>query len=722
MDNSSPSSFQISLFLPKRLVAAILFVSSMEATVTGAHAQQAAGVSVMPSGVTLIQAARVTTSPVIDGVWTAEEWSGAIRVDDFRCHDLNRAPSESTVVWMTYDGNALYVSARCFDKQPDKLRMDERKRLQHSYSNNTVGSLRDDCVTFEIDAENLRKSNGSYLLTVTPRGIQADFIPDGAATKIEWRGDWTAAARVDSAGWTVEAAIPYRMLGLPPGKQRVGVSARRWISRLQEESRWPNMGAAWDRTRIAHWDGIEVDNLNRRFPLVMPYGVAQYRDRTISGYVGVDVKQTFSNGMTFLGTVYPDFRNIENDVLGLDFSYSEKQRSDGRPFFAEGYRYLPDVWMLYSQRIEEMYGGGKFFGQIGNHRVGVISSYDRKEVVRTAGRWYWQPIPRLEFESNAVWRHAPPNTPTRTGVPIVEDNLLVISQVKKSRMVGGTTEAIRLQSGFAESDGDSADGFNIEGDYQLYPAAAGFALTLKARHLGNGVTPVDGLLDPIDFNQRDASIEIGYEGVRDHPLFREWNVFGFTRRSLRGNGDLYVQQYTLETWAKVHGGYEVSTVFRSEKRPPYEDWTFTHNLGWNQDKTNGSGKIGARWGWLQGADYLLLTAEQSIHPTQRVTTSASLQYRRRDFPIGHLDAPAGGVENLYQLVTTSQYDFTAERSVSGRLIYNDDGTAKPRRDRFNGYCSYRQMVRQGFDLFLIVGDPRADTWTRRVALKAMVVL
>ncbi|HRU23684.1 MAG TPA: hypothetical protein P5569_07035 [Candidatus Latescibacteria bacterium] len=675
-----------------------------------------------PANALRIPPGRLAVPPRIDGIWTPAEWSGAIRVDDFHCHDWNRAPTESTVVWMASDDRGLYFFARCFDRNPDKLRMEERKRLQLAYKGNAVPSLSDDFISFEIDAENLRRSNGAYAFTVTPRGTQADFIPDGAATKIEWRGDWTAAARVDSAGWTVEVSVPYSMLGLPSGKNTVGVSIRRWVPRLQEESRWPNMGFAWDRTRIAHWENLDVGSTGRAFPLVMPYGVAQARDGRFDGYVGLDVKKTFPSGQTFIGCVYPDFRNVENDVLGLDFSYSEKQRADSRPFFVEGYRFLPDAWMMYGQRIGEVYGGGKYFGQIRNHRIGVLTVYDREEVLHSAARWYWQPVPRLEFENNVVWRHAPPNTPVRSGVPMVEDNLLFVSLVKKSRMIGSLTEYMRLQTGFAQSDGDSADGFNLEGDYQIIPTASGPSLVVKARHLGNGMTPVDGLLDPMDFDQRDASIELGYERTADRQWFREWNVSGFVHRSVRSNGNLYLQRYTVESWTKARGGTELSTEFRVEERPPYRDWTFLHEFGWKQDQTYQKGGISARWGWLQGADYLLVTLDQGIHSWDRVTASARLQFRRRDFPAGHALRPTGGVEDRYQVVTTVQYDLTAERSISGRLTYNDDGSGNAWKSRFNGYCSYRQLVRNGFDLFLIVGDPSAETWTRRVAIKAMVVL
>ena len=77
-------------------------------------------------------------------------------------------------------------------------------------------------------------------------------------------------------------------------------------------------------------------------------------------------------------------------------------------------------------------------------------------------------------------------------------------------------------------------------------------------------------------------------------------------------------------------------------------------------------------------------------------------------------SPAGGIEHLRQLIGTVQYDLTDERALSGRIVYTNDGV--------NGYAAFQQMLRRGMDLFLIVGDPSADTWTERVAIKAVFVL
>ena len=40
--------------------------------------------------------------------------------------------------------------------------------------------------------------------------------------------------------------------------------------------------------------------------------------------------------LTGVATIKPDFQTIEQDVTGINFSYTEKLLTDRRPFFAEG--------------------------------------------------------------------------------------------------------------------------------------------------------------------------------------------------------------------------------------------------------------------------------------------------------------------------------------------------------------------------------------------------
>jgi hypothetical protein len=77
------------------------------------------------------------------------------------------------------------------------------------------------------------------------------------------------------------------------------------------------------------------------------------------------------------------------------------------------------------------------------------------------------------------------------------------------------------------------------------------------------------------------------------------------------------------------------------------------------------------------------------------------------------DGAAGVVppEWFRQLVITSTYDVSEERSISARLVCSGSNT--------NAYGAYRQRVRRGMDMLIVVGDPNAEEWVSRLAVKAI---
>ncbi len=70
----------------------------------------------------------------------------------------------------------------------------------------------------------------------------------------------------------------------------------------------------------------------------------------------------------------------------------------------------------------------------------------------------------------------------------------------------------------------------------------------------------------------------------------------------------------------------------------------------------------------------------------------------------------------FQGVLTTSYDLTSERSIGARAIVRGDGVT--------GYAAYRQVVRRGLDIYVLVGDPRSDRtgFSSRVMVKLIRTL
>ena len=72
--------------------------------------------------------------------------------------------------------------------------------------------------------------------------------------------------------------------------------------------------------------------------------------------IGGDVRYEVTPQLRLLGTVNPDFDNIEQAVERIDFSYGERYVEDRRPFFSEGGNLYTDLTdFFYSRRVSSIW-------------------------------------------------------------------------------------------------------------------------------------------------------------------------------------------------------------------------------------------------------------------------------------------------------------------------------------------------------------------------------
>jgi len=133
------------------------------------------------------------------------------------------------------------------------------------------------------------------------------------------------------------------------------------------------------------------------------------------------------------------------------------------------------------------------------------------------------------------------------------------------------------------------------------------------------------------------------------------------------------------------------------------------SIGWNRQDMYRAGGFGYTWGERYGEPYRYQRVTQAFHPSEH--WSAELRAER--VYGADLDDEGNVVppEWSHQLMFTSSYDISDERTISARLVRGGSDT--------NMYAAYRQRVRRGMDLLIVVGDPNANQWVSRIAAKAM---
>src|SRR5262249_47685339 len=145
-----------------------------------------------------IPAVKTAVPPIIDGDLTDPCWKSAPKAETFVDRPRSVRAPDQTTAWIVYDEKAIYVAFYCKDSQPDQIV--GRETIRDS------GSGNEDSVTLTLDPFFTPGGGGGGggQFSVNPLGTPSAHLSGGRGDKLEWKGNWTAAARRVSDGWTAE--------------------------------------------------------------------------------------------------------------------------------------------------------------------------------------------------------------------------------------------------------------------------------------------------------------------------------------------------------------------------------------------------------------------------------------------------------------------------------------------------------------------------------------
>jgi len=636
----------------------------------------------------VVQAVYVDTPPLIDGNLDDPCWSQAARLEGFRVLDVERDVPEETVGLICVDDTAIYLAVICKDRTPEDIKAVETRRGGDIW--------RDDVVEFGVDP--WHEHRDSYWFQVTPRGTQCEDIPGGSATKIEWRGDWTAAARQTAEGWQAEIAIPFAILRYPPGQTSFGFTLYRWFAQERVGAVYPIMeGRAWNSRQAADLVGLHPPTLRPK-PILMPYAAADLRESATRFDAGLDLQYRMPSGLTALAVLNPDYSQIEDVVEPISFSYTERWLPDYRPFFITGQStYLPDKWFLYTRRIRDFDAGVKLFGTLGKENIGLLDVITFGEENSLAAAWGHEIDPELSAGFSLVHH-------TKVGQP---DNLVYTLGATHNRRSPNGSDSLWLWLWQSETKGERAGGYygvggehtRLSGELSYrwylrtvspeYNPAAGYCYDQNT--VGGGVDLSRTDRYPTgNLEYRDSGVNLSYIPYRD------------------GTGMFSSRFSPYYSW-RFRNGRRIYLGLSRAREFDQDSSDARINLGWNDRDIHRSGGLYLLRGVRAGGDYHYCSLRQGFRPRRDMSVNLAAEYT-------HLAPPALGAGHQYQTVVTLSYDLTPEKCLSGRLIARDEG--------LSGYAAYRQVVRRGMDAYVIVGDPDPTLtgFTPRLALKLIWVL
>lgn len=627
----------------------------------------------------------VETPPKIDGRLDDPCWQSAPRLEQFGCIGIEQAPPEVTIAYICVDENNLYLAVDCQDRTPEDIVANETRR---------GGDLsKDDGIEFRLDPWHRHSEYyDCYTFSVNPNGAQAESIPGGSATKIEWRGDWQTAATRTPTGWQVEIAIPFAILPYPPGQESFGFTVTRRLHKEDREVYYPYAGREVDPGRTADLTGLKLPARARNL-IVMPYFTLDLGEAVGSHTgQGVDVQYRLRNGLTALAALNPDFKQIEDVVEPLSFSYTEKYLDDPRPFFSTGQEgFLPNSDLLYTRRIEDFDGGLKLFGQVGRETIGLLDAVTLGEANSLAGRWGHQFSDDKSVSLSLVSHRA------EGGADSLAYSLGGIRYWRDPRGFKS------IWWGARQSQGEDSSGYAHSLGLETWHGEEILSAWVEFKLASQDFAPALGYFP--ETNYRGASFGFGWTDKFEGGALEErgWYCSGEYYQYLAGGGLYKTRLSPSYTWS-WRNGRQFRLAGTTGQYQGSDNSDLSVRYYWNHNDIYRNGVVQLLRGKRAGGDYSYFTIGQGFKPAERLTIRFDLEYSK-------LTEPAAEAGSDYLAILTGSYTLSGERSVAARLI--------GRRAGLSSYFSFRQVVRRGMDMYVILGnsDPEQTGFTNRLVVK-----
>jgi hypothetical protein len=625
-----------------------------------------------------LPAVRLSRPPVIDGDLSDPVWKEAARTDHW-VDWLNGNPNiDQTAVSVGYDDRNLYFAWYAYDSQPQGIVARQNKRGAFPAG--------DDWIDLNLDLFHTHKFGDFSFFYVNPRGSRFANLAGGRATKLEWEGDWQAAARIVADGYTVEMAIPWAILNYPQvkGPTTIGINFLRFHKRANMISNWSNIGPNDQHPEFTgHLVGVELPRFRPQLSL-LPYVSPGWADKQGQGLrSGLDLRSRVTPTLTLVGTVNPDFANIEGAVEGIDFSYGPRFVPDRRPFFQEG-RGIYNIGgvagsYFYTPRVTTFDTGVDLYGKLSpRDSIGMLSALD----VGHRADWILRARHELGATSNV-----------NIGLVNRDDSHL-------SNRVLEVGEDFRRGHWGADA---SWTGSWLDGRHTGYATNAFLSYQSPrwfARLAPHAISPRFrdelGFIPFLDFKGLNGTLEHNREW-RMGPL-RSFSTGINTFDSHHYDGRLFRQGRELFAGVQSRGDYGLRLSWDGGRFEQFDDSVFGVDLRARSSDPFRNFGLGYSWGRRAGA------------PITFITPSATWRFGER-LTLGLASALLFHKEDEQQHIFTFNYDFSPRQGIGGRMVAQTGGT--------NGYLAFRRSGYGGVETFLILGDPNAKKFRQRLVLKVV---
>lgn len=618
-----------------------------------------------------LKAVRIAKPPTIDGVIDEAEWKDVPYVEGLHDTSTGAPYSDSGRFWLAYDRDFVYFAARLGEADPHAIHATE-------YRTN-VALTGDDFVELDLD---LSGSLSTFnVFKINPHGATSINIAGGRAAKREWIGEFIAKARITAGGWETEARIPWRAMAIPRGGRRdVRFNISRFVAKNQRTLSYafvPPTQTALTPT----WVGVDLPKPEvDRSVKFLPYGYGGYDPKSGGVFnAGIDMKTALTDQINVVGSINPDFRNIANQILSIDFSRFERLAGESRPFFQEGSQYS-NSQIFASQRIPGFDAGINSYGRI-NDKI----SYSLIDAMR------------FGKESDTVVNvtdDPTPNTSFRgTFTNLDKDGLQSRAYLIRASQNSGAYNFFLRAMGSNDSD----LGFGGQYDAFITYAKAGIVATGGWTRADRGFNPRLGFVQEVDLN--GPNFDIDYGANYNHGRIRDFEVNLGSASFRHIDGSFYRNDSFAQESVTLYPGINLTANQDIADFEGSHDSLYSFQVGYPRGNPYNNVTVREDVGRQAGLSYRSVTAQIAYRMTKK------LQFTLRN---QHVDY--GGSND--QTIFSANFDLGKDRSLGGRIVRQGSHT--------NAYLAYSRTGNRGIEYFLILGDPNAASYRNSLIFKVTV--
>ncbi|MBS1703480.1 MAG: hypothetical protein JST12_17585 [Armatimonadetes bacterium] len=618
-----------------------------------------------------LTATKLDKPPTIDGKIDDSEWHSVTPLIGLKDPNTGAPYPDSAKFWIAYDKNYVYFAAKMTESEPGKIRANE-------YRTN-VDLSGDDYVELDLDLSGSLSAFNTF--QINPLGATHISIAGGRAAKREWLGEFLAKGRVTPDGWEAEARIPWRAMNIPRGgRHDIRFNILRFIAKNQRtlaQTFVPPLQTALTPT----WQSVdlpkpEVDHSIK----LLPYLYTGYDPSTGGVYNGgLDMKTNLTDQVTMVGSINPDFRNIENSILSLDFSRFERIADETRPFFQEGHQYS-NSQLFISQRIHQFDAGINTYGRL-NDKTSFST-------IATA---------QFGNESDTVINVSHDPTPD-TSLRVTTTDLEQPGLSNRSNLFRYSQNfgAFNLFARHMDSQ-DTTLGEGVQNDAYLTYSRSGFTSTTGWAFASKNFKPRLGFVSEVDLKGFGSFND--FTRNFDHGPLSDMDVQASITAYDHADGSFYRNEQFYQASATLRGGLNLSLGIDQANFEGSKDSLYTYAATYPRGNPYNNVRIQYDQGMQAGLPYHSITGTTSYLPNKK------LQFTLRE---QHVDYDVASDQTIF----TTAWDLGKDRSIASRFVRQDNN--------FNAYLAYQRSGNQGTEYYFILGDPNALTYRNALTLKLVV--